>query len=486
MPRRPPITRPPVRPPITTPVFDLTGVWRCDDGGIYYIRQLGDTVVWAGLHDSGFHKGIEFANVFHGNYGADGQSVIGEWADVPRGKTNSSGILRFTITRDDVGQVELVKDPNETSGGFGGAGWWYDGELLERHDIVGVTKRVRRFDGWAGENNPPCRDFTVMSGFVLEPLQGPTLPPDPYDYCSFVTSDGGIFGWGGDGDFTFDLQPDFDLTDQDFWTTGWVPNSPPAFAPETPSEHIQRLFDHVGFFHCENAMYGRSNSDDDCADTPNVLLPGWNEPSGNSILVNGRPLEGRVISNPAGGGGDQNLSFTFEIGPNGKTVDLLLEHFVRVTGVVADDAGHEGDAAPEIHPVYQIDIVQDFQLPRPQPTLSGAWHGSESGTYYIRQLGDNIWWLGLSRDQGRSFANVFRGTFDKNAGVIEGEWVDVPLGVGGVLSGGTLRIEGEEHSNRILKISETAPFGATSWWKLYDTPGVPAGSPGYELPRVAR
>ena len=29
--------------------IDLTGVWSCDDGGLYYIRQVGDTVVWAGL-----------------------------------------------------------------------------------------------------------------------------------------------------------------------------------------------------------------------------------------------------------------------------------------------------------------------------------------------------------------------------------------------------------------------------------------------------
>jgi hypothetical protein len=29
--------------------IDLTGAWLCDDGGTYYIRQIGDTVVGAGL-----------------------------------------------------------------------------------------------------------------------------------------------------------------------------------------------------------------------------------------------------------------------------------------------------------------------------------------------------------------------------------------------------------------------------------------------------
>jgi hypothetical protein len=57
--------------------IDLTGVWHCDDEGTYYIRQFGDTVVWAGLHDSGFHKGIEFANVFWGTVSPDGLSVSG-------------------------------------------------------------------------------------------------------------------------------------------------------------------------------------------------------------------------------------------------------------------------------------------------------------------------------------------------------------------------------------------------------------------------
>ena len=49
------------------PAFDLNGAWRANDGGVYYIRQNGDLVTWAGLHASGFHMGMEFANVFRGN-----------------------------------------------------------------------------------------------------------------------------------------------------------------------------------------------------------------------------------------------------------------------------------------------------------------------------------------------------------------------------------------------------------------------------------
>lgn len=112
--------------------IDLTGVWQCDDQGTYYIRQIGNTVVGAGLHDSGFHKGIEFAKVVSGTLSTDEGSVIGEWVDVPRGGAESSGILRLTITDGfAVGNVvpALVQDPKATSGGFGGKSWLKYGEI---------------------------------------------------------------------------------------------------------------------------------------------------------------------------------------------------------------------------------------------------------------------------------------------------------------------------------------------------------------------
>jgi hypothetical protein len=46
----------------------------------------------------------------------------------------------------------------------------------------------------------------------------------------------------------------------------------------------------------------------------------------------------------------------------------------------------------------------------------------------------------MSRDQGRAFANVFRGTIASNG--IEGSWVDVPIEAGGARSGGILTLTG--------------------------------------------
>lgn len=487
--------------------IDVTGVWTCDDGGLYYIRQVGDTVVWAGLHDSGFHKGIEFTNVFWGTLSPDGQSVGGEWADVPRGGTEGWGNLRCTIQTahvnvlgHDFDVLELVQDPNLTTG-FGGKLWVKNGAPLDPQDIVATANQVQRYDGPLGDNNPPCRDFTVMWGTTAElkelhdkygdfvsPGFHESTPPPAIGYCSFVQSGRGLWsgtlgqGWSGDGDFTFNLVPDWNLTDPggQFWATGWVPGPFNIFG-QTRSQYIQFLYEQGaggqpwGFFHCENMMYGRENSDDDddCQAPARVKLPGWMETSGNSILVNGRPIAGQVdLDHPSG----EPPHFFF--GPQGAIVGLGLDQQVRVTGVVADDAGHSSDDGvyqpPEIHPVYQIDIITDDFKNASSQTLSGAWHGTlDEGTYYIRQLGEYIWWLGLSRDQGRTFANVFRGTYNDNAALIEGEWVDVPMGVGGSLGGGSLRLATQEYRHDILKVSNPAVFGASSWTKLYDTPGVP-------------
>lgn len=463
---------------------NLTGVWQCDDGGLYYIRQGEDgSVTWAGLQDSGFHKGMGFTNVFSGSLTDGGSFVRGDWADVPRGATTGSGIILLGIW-DDRSGLRLEQVPEETTGGFGGSKWLPTGSLLEPQDIVDVASRVQRYQGNLGDNNPPCRDFTVMWGWVGLPV-GPSLPPDPYDYCSFVNSAGlfgGEFGigWGGDGDFTFDFEVRWateypNNTGLDFWDYGWVTEQPSQFS-DPPVTHIARSYENFPRFHCEAIMYGRDSAFDCATRPPKNLLPGWNESSGWSVLINGRPIEGKLtVINPDD---PDNPFWRFNVGPDGQPIDMQIGMIARVTGVVADDAGHEGQGPPEIHPVYAIDLLQGFLFERAQPTtLSGVWHGSDNGTYYVRQLDREIWWLGLSRDQGRSFGNVFHGTIGEIREPLAGQWVDVPMGVGGVLSGGSLILEGDqldtELSTTLTKTGQTANFGAEMWTKIDDTEGLP-------------
>ena len=206
---------------------------------------------------------------------------------------------------------------------------------------------------------------------------------------------------------------------------------------------------------------------------PSILLPGWQESAGNSVLANGLPIDGNLVEvtvrdHRASAPPPPYQALTFRVGARGKQVELTPGIVARVTGVVADDAGHPGNP-PEIHPVYAIDVVQDFVARRPDTdvNLTGAWHADDIGTYYLRQIGNTLWWLGMSRDQGRTFMNVFRGTIGSNG--IEGTWVDVPVGAGGARSGGILTLTGHAVSTELTKTSQTSFFGASAWTKLYDT-----------------
>lgn len=75
----------------------LTGIWRGDDGAIYYIHQpvAGNTspIYWLGTSAGG---GATFANVFVGDLRPDGL-IDGKWGDVPLGQTLSHGRLRLRV-----------------------------------------------------------------------------------------------------------------------------------------------------------------------------------------------------------------------------------------------------------------------------------------------------------------------------------------------------------------------------------------------------
>jgi hypothetical protein len=89
---------------------DLSGVWTADDGGTYYIRQIGSTVWWFGTNGQG-----GFANVYTGTI--QGDTIGGLWADVPYAVTSSSGELVLKIVDD-----STLQKISQT-GGFSGSLW---------------------------------------------------------------------------------------------------------------------------------------------------------------------------------------------------------------------------------------------------------------------------------------------------------------------------------------------------------------------------
>lgn len=92
---------------------DLSGVWTADDGGRYYLRQIGSQLVWFGEEKS---TNPRFANVFTGRVA--GNKIRGSWQDVPKGDSSGRGELSLAIL--DGGNTLLAE---QKSGGFGGSRW---------------------------------------------------------------------------------------------------------------------------------------------------------------------------------------------------------------------------------------------------------------------------------------------------------------------------------------------------------------------------
>ena len=114
--------------------------------------------------------------------------------------------------------------------------------------------------------------------------------------------------------------------------------------------------------------------------------------------------------------------------------------------------------------------------------LSGAWLGSEGGVYYIRQVGDCLWWFGTDvrdiepglTDQS-GFANVASGRVDGDR--IEVEWADLPLG--DTLGGGGLTLVYDAEKDQLTKIEQRGdwqPFGARTFTRI-EPVTTPAASP---------
>jgi len=96
-------------------IADLTGIWTCNDGGTYYVRQIGNEVLWYGENDA---RHPRWSNVFHGNLSSRGNTLIGTWADVPKGRTSGMGEMRIRIKADG----NIMESYHQT-GGFGGSIW---------------------------------------------------------------------------------------------------------------------------------------------------------------------------------------------------------------------------------------------------------------------------------------------------------------------------------------------------------------------------
>jgi hypothetical protein len=106
---------PSIRP--ATDSVNLNGKWRSNDGATYYIRRIGSRVWWYGENSA---TNPSFSNVFRATFSGSirvGSTVLGEWADVPKGTILNNGSLSFRVVN-----PNFLQRTNQT-GNFGGSTW---------------------------------------------------------------------------------------------------------------------------------------------------------------------------------------------------------------------------------------------------------------------------------------------------------------------------------------------------------------------------
>lgn len=105
--------------------------------------------------------------------------------------------------------------------------------------------------------------------------------------------------------------------------------------------------------------------------------------------------------------------------------------------------------------------------PTDEGELTGAWAGNDSGVYYIRQVGDCVWWFGtevrdveLGPTSQSGFANVASGRIVGSQ--VDLEWVDIPLG--STVNGGGLTFIYDGERGELTLADQRGgrqPFGGT-------------------------
>src|SRR2546428_8628863 len=59
--------------------------------------------------------------------------------------------------------------------------------------------------------------------------------------------------------------------------------------------------------------------------------------------------------------------------------------------------------------------------------IDGVWRDARGVPYYIRQVGNEIWWFGENQPVAPAFSNVAHGKIDARRLILS--WADVPKGI---------------------------------------------------------
>jgi hypothetical protein len=99
--------------------------------------------------------------------------------------------------------------------------------------------------------------------------------------------------------------------------------------------------------------------------------------------------------------------------------------------------------------------------------LTGKWNCIQGGTYYIRQVNEEVWWLGEEKDSHPGYCNVAHGKASEKYVILS--WSDVPKGQ--VMQSGILVLtynpEDKDHNGKptLHAMIRTGGFGGITWIK---------------------
>ncbi|MBK8380708.1 MAG: hypothetical protein IPL16_02210 [Ignavibacteria bacterium] len=93
--------------------YNIEGVFECDWNGKYYVRQIGNEILWFGEDDS---VSPLWSNVAHGTITGNTINLI--WGDVPKGSIMQFGKLVIQINSND--NFTLISQEGDN---FGSSVW---------------------------------------------------------------------------------------------------------------------------------------------------------------------------------------------------------------------------------------------------------------------------------------------------------------------------------------------------------------------------
>ncbi|NEO16942.1 MULTISPECIES: hypothetical protein [unclassified Moorena] len=141
-------------------------------------------------------------------------------------------------------------------------------------------------------------------------------------------------------------------------------------------------------------------------------------------------------------------------------MSLVNPSFAKIPDFLGNGANSNSATVPELEQKSSFDQTSspDLVAQAVAISLTGTWRANDGGTYYIRQVGNELWWYGQSSNNGRSFSNVFHGYIGQNE--VAGNWADVPRGRTRGSGEMVVRIDS---NRRLTAVRRTGGFSGSVW-----------------------